>query len=296
MNACNGKSYIGSSTNLTARKNRHYQLKTNGRLNAEMKLFGKSNFIWSVLEFCSRDVIQIREQFWMDILLPEYNILKKAIFHPGFTKEVRRRIGESKRGKPSAKAGVPLTQEIKNKVRRTLLLKNHTPEEVDEIMKSPAPHSLKSATKEKTKKRKDEVVKIYNSLKSASDVRSECRNLKISEMFALSLLCGELWSNATGASRISRYEARRIYNFPQLPSGGAARGVSHSTRIKISQSLLKNECRKKKLSTEDVIEIKNRLNDPNRKFGTIAKISREYQLTYSAIYCIYKNLTWKHIK
>jgi len=40
--------------------------------------YGYSNFSLDIIEYCSSDVVIIREQYYIDLLSPEYNILKTA--------------------------------------------------------------------------------------------------------------------------------------------------------------------------------------------------------------------------
>ena len=86
-----GRSYIGSSTNLTSRF-RHYfnkkYLSSEKRgesiiCNALLK-YGYQAFTLDILEYCSKDMAIEREQFYFDKEQPEFNILKKAGSNLGF--------------------------------------------------------------------------------------------------------------------------------------------------------------------------------------------------------------------
>jgi group I intron endonuclease len=39
---------------------------------------GYSNFSLYILEYCEKNNVLVREQYYIDLLVPEYNILKKA--------------------------------------------------------------------------------------------------------------------------------------------------------------------------------------------------------------------------
>jgi len=84
-NKVNGKSYVGSSTNLTIRFNCYFNKSRLGLgsgkhmlINKALLKHGHSNFRLEILEYCDKDKAIIREQYYLDKLNPEYNILKIA--------------------------------------------------------------------------------------------------------------------------------------------------------------------------------------------------------------------------
>jgi len=67
--------------------------------------YGYSNFTLEILEYCSKDKIIDREQYFLDKFKPEYNILQKAGSSLGFKhkletikklREIQLKIHESK--------------------------------------------------------------------------------------------------------------------------------------------------------------------------------------------------------
>lgn len=77
----NGKRYIGKSEKPYTRKTTHFSIysnplnpKTNPLLQADLKLYGKDNFTFEIIEHCSVDMLDKREQYWIKELKPEYNI------------------------------------------------------------------------------------------------------------------------------------------------------------------------------------------------------------------------------
>jgi group I intron endonuclease len=82
----NGKIYIGSSVNLSRRFSHYYSNKTMLNKLKVSKSFiysallkhGHVNFSLEILEYCEKDVLIEREQYYMDLLKPEYNICKIA--------------------------------------------------------------------------------------------------------------------------------------------------------------------------------------------------------------------------
>lgn len=60
-------------------KNKETQIKTNGSVIYRALLKnGYSNFSLEILEYCSPENTILREQYYIDLLKPEYNILKTA--------------------------------------------------------------------------------------------------------------------------------------------------------------------------------------------------------------------------
>jgi group I intron endonuclease len=85
-NLITNKSYVGSSICLSDRFNHYYSaglLKiilskgSSGICSALLK-YGYSKFSLDILEYCEIDVLIEREQHYIDLLKPEYNILKIA--------------------------------------------------------------------------------------------------------------------------------------------------------------------------------------------------------------------------
>ena len=85
INNINGKSYVGSSINLTIRFNVYFN---NNRLETgsgyrmaiyqAISKYGLNNFTLEILEYCDKNITIEREQFYLDKLKPEYNLLMKA--------------------------------------------------------------------------------------------------------------------------------------------------------------------------------------------------------------------------
>lgn len=81
-NLINGKSYLGSSINLSKRFIKYYDNnalnKNNMLINKAILKHGRVNFSLEIMEYClNKDVIK-REQYYLDLLKPAYNILRIA--------------------------------------------------------------------------------------------------------------------------------------------------------------------------------------------------------------------------
>lgn len=86
INKTNEKSYIGSSVNLGYRLKQYYSIsflnrkKSISSISRALVKYGHSKFKLEILEYCEPDRTTIlkREQHYLDLLKPEYNILKIA--------------------------------------------------------------------------------------------------------------------------------------------------------------------------------------------------------------------------
>jgi len=89
INNINGKEYVGSSTDLLSRFYSYYSLKyleqqSTSLICKALLKYGHSAFTLEILEYCRADELVVREQFYLDLLDPEYNILKHAYSLLGF--------------------------------------------------------------------------------------------------------------------------------------------------------------------------------------------------------------------
>lgn len=84
VNTANGKKYVGSSLNLRKRFARHRNELSHGehhsqKLQRAWNKYGASCFQFSVLEYIAdRDSVRDREQYYLDLLCPEYNMALHA--------------------------------------------------------------------------------------------------------------------------------------------------------------------------------------------------------------------------
>lgn len=86
INTITNKSYVGSSTNIGNRLKKYYcnsyllskTLKHNSRIYKSILEYNYYNFNLYILEYCTMEDLISREQHYMDLLKPEYNILKTA--------------------------------------------------------------------------------------------------------------------------------------------------------------------------------------------------------------------------
>jgi len=77
------KIYIGSAVSLKCRKSTHFkELKDNTHSNKHLQnhvnKYGIEDLVFIIMEFCSKEKLIEREQYWMDTLKPEFNICRVA--------------------------------------------------------------------------------------------------------------------------------------------------------------------------------------------------------------------------
>ena len=84
INKINGKSYIGSSIYLSNEFSNYYyglnsltlQIKGTIIIYRALLKYGCKNFSLDILEYCESNMLRKREQYYINIIKPEYNILK----------------------------------------------------------------------------------------------------------------------------------------------------------------------------------------------------------------------------
>lgn len=83
-NIQSGKSYIGSAVNLSKRFHMYYSLKrllsckSISLIYQALLIYGHSQFRLEILEYCEPSNVIAREQHYLNVLTPEYNICKQA--------------------------------------------------------------------------------------------------------------------------------------------------------------------------------------------------------------------------
>ena len=117
-NLINGKSYVGSSVNLYRRFKSYFNinyLTTSSAktmlINKALAKYGYSNFNLYILEYCKKLDVLVREQYFINIIQPEYNILKTAGSVLGFKHKLETRLKIS-----AIKKGLKHTEDTKAKI------------------------------------------------------------------------------------------------------------------------------------------------------------------------------------
>lgn len=168
-NSSNGKCYIGSSIDIDRRRLEHFSaLLHNRHINQHLQnaynKYGRECFEFEIIETVEitdnikQDLLD-REQFWIDNIKPEYNILLVAGSTLGYhhTEETKRKISETTTG---VKKSVEHSKHISEGQKGKTLTEEHKEKlsQAAKKRKSMSHHSIISI---------DGVV--YNSLKEASE-------------------------------------------------------------------------------------------------------------------------------
>lgn len=95
-NLTNLKFYIGSSNDLGRRFRIYFNvnqlMRSNMYIYKAILKYGYSNFSLDIIEYCEPNLLISREQYYIDLLKPEYNILKVAYSFLGFKHSLSTRI------------------------------------------------------------------------------------------------------------------------------------------------------------------------------------------------------------
>jgi hypothetical protein len=83
INKVNKKFYIGKSNDLFTRIKFYTQNAinvsySNSKIFRAMEKYGFNNFAFSIIEYCNVEDLNLREQFYIDLLRPQYNIRRKT--------------------------------------------------------------------------------------------------------------------------------------------------------------------------------------------------------------------------
>lgn len=133
-NKISGDFYIGSAVDLNKRMSEYYRKSyithpSRGKsiICYALVKYNYNNFSLSILEYCDKDKVITREQYYLDLLNPSYNILKYAYSSDGYkhTLEAIQKISLAKKGKFTKENnsfyGKSHTEEIKALMSQTAL-------------------------------------------------------------------------------------------------------------------------------------------------------------------------------
>lgn len=104
-NNVNNKRYIGSTIGIKWRKSTHFSLLKRGKhhslaLQRAYNKYGEDAFFFAIIEDgISQDYLIEREQYWLDKLKPEYNVLKMAGSNKGWHHSDKTKAGMSAKRK-----------------------------------------------------------------------------------------------------------------------------------------------------------------------------------------------------
>lgn len=127
INNLNGNSYIGSAINLSDRFYQYYSYKAletylknrKSAIYSALIKHGYSKFTLEIIEYCDPSNVIEREQYYIELLAPEYNILKTAgsRFGSVHSEETKKNMREARKGEKNPFFGKNHSDETKEKFR-----------------------------------------------------------------------------------------------------------------------------------------------------------------------------------
>lgn len=189
-NSENSKFYIGSSQDIEGRWLNHlYELRKNKHhsihLQRAYNKHGEDNFKFSILARCPIEYLVKLEQWFLDSMKPEYNILKNAwsVLGMKHSQETKERISKHFKGKPAWNRGIPMSEDSKIKLSTNRKgkgtnkrLKRWNLESRQKASDSKKGRKLSSTTKEKLSKKviqmdiNEKMIQEFNSITLASQI------------------------------------------------------------------------------------------------------------------------------
>lgn len=165
-NKVNNKSYIGSSINLGKRLANYYNL--NYISTSKMSIckalikYGYNNFTLEILEYCDSSDTILREQFFIDLCGPEYNILKLAGSSLGYkhTEETLEKMRESR---------LNITEEQKARLLEHLKVHNSSEEQKEKSRQRLIDYNLSKRVTVEVLDTKTNEVFLYSSIRQAAE-------------------------------------------------------------------------------------------------------------------------------
>lgn len=160
MNTLTGDSYIGSAVDLSKRLSVYYSEKSRqevlnrskSNILSAIQKYDHSNFTLEILEYCNPNDTIIREQYYLDFLYPEYNILLTAssslgklhteetkikisnsLLGKSHSEETKKKMSESRTGKIFSYETKKILSDIRTGKNSAFLNKTHTEETKQKI-------------------------------------------------------------------------------------------------------------------------------------------------------------------
>jgi len=178
VNKINGKQYIGSAINIKLRWVDHKKRLRRGthhckHLQNAWKKYGEGCFEFSILECCEQSLLIPREQFFIDVLHPEYNTARIAGSTLGVAclEKTKKAVGKANKNRI-------ITKEYRQKMSQALKGRIISDEHKNKISRSQTGKTKNDITK---KKISDGLKKYYEKNKQPSRPRTEEIKQKVSE-------------------------------------------------------------------------------------------------------------------
>jgi group I intron endonuclease len=198
-NNLTGDCYVGSSIDLSNRLRLYYRYdvisdttKGNSIINSALLKYGYSNFSFEILEYCEKNIVLEREQYYLDTLNPAYNILKVAGSNSGHKQReesILKRINTFTENKKAREALKEIKENSASNNINFPLQGSTRPLEVIELMRK---NHSKSKRVYEYKADKITLIAKYDSLRQAQEITGLTR-----EYIAKCIKVGKLAHNSS---------------------------------------------------------------------------------------------------
>lgn len=167
QNLCNGNIYVGSALNYPQRRKNHLSKLKNHKHHSQYlqnawNKYGEQNFIFEILEYCIKENLIEREQYYIDTLNPKYNICRIAGSRLGMvhSEETKNKISENCKGM----LGKFHSEKTKEKMRETWNRKNSLNPPRERNIKIKKKNKARNEPKKRTSLAEDHKKRISESL------------------------------------------------------------------------------------------------------------------------------------
>ena len=219
------KSYVGSSVNLGRRFSTYYSnkyiTKNNNTISRALLKYGHSRFRLDILEYCEKSDVLAREQHYLDLFLPEYNILKTAGSLLGFKHSVSTRKMLS-----NLYTGRSISEQIKAKMSESQRGRTHSAEALAKM-------SLAKLGRIRTEEHKNKL-----SVAAIGKTRSEETKLKISKAKGQAVVVNDTETGETTNYSSVREVSRKFSVSNNTIARYIESGLLFKDRYKISKRLV----------------------------------------------------------
>lgn len=194
VNTLTGEAYVGSAVSLSKRFSVYFSSKSvnevlnrsKSKILSALLKHGYSAFRLEILEICNSNQTIDREQYYLDLLKPEYNILSVASSSLGklHSEETKLKISNTLKGRS-------LSKEVKEKmsiIRRGKIFSEETKNKLSELrIGKPSPFTGKTHTDETRKRMSESIgskVEVFNNETLETNIYPS--NIKAAEALACS--------------------------------------------------------------------------------------------------------------
>lgn len=276
-NIYNGKMYIGSSFNAHQRIMAHFSLLRNNKshnnhLQASYNKYGRDAFVGYVVEFCEKNIVKDREQFWIDntnCIANGFNKSSTVIDNSGWnhSEELKAKLSKERTGSGNPQYGKKMSTEQVEEIRKRGTGRKHKKQSKDLMIKHRANHK-----------------KFYVGSKSGKAILNERKVYRIKLLLAENKLS---FSEIALKFNVAAPTIGGIFTNKRWSHVPCSELDQYKKTYKINSRQIGEANNKSKLTAKDVIEIRQ------ISGKSYAAIGRMYNVSDVTISNIIKMKIWK---